>query len=388
MKRKIFGLILIAFIITGLVGCSPKSYTQNADELTVPVALESISSNVSGAKILAVGDIMFHMPQINAAKTKDGYDFYPPFKYVKKYIEEADIAIANFETVTAGKESGFSGFPKFNSPVETILGLKDAGFDILSTANNHTLDRKKDGIIKTIDAIEGYGLKNIGTYKEISRPFLIQEVNGIKIGFIAYTASVNGQDSLLPNGDSFMVNRIDEDLILSDIDRLKIEGVDVIVASMHWGFEYYKDPTAYQMELGEKMIDWGVNVVLGSHPHIIQKSEIINKEGKDNLIVYSMGNFFSNQRYETMGNPLTEDGVMVQIEIEKNHETNDTIIKNINFIPTWIHRYRNSAGIQYDILPIEEVLVDDSQSELTEKVITRIKKSANDTITTLHSESN
>jgi poly-gamma-glutamate synthesis protein (capsule biosynthesis protein) len=89
-----------------------------------------------------------------------------------------------------------------------------------------------------------------------------------------------------------------------------------------------------------------------------------------------------------MGNPLTEDGVMVQIEIEKNHETNDTIIKNINFIPTWIHRYRNSAGIQYDILPIEEVLVDDSQSELTEKVITRIKKSANDTITTLHSESN
>ena len=388
MKRKIFGLILIAFIITGLVGCSPKSYTQNADELTVPVALESISSNVSSAKILAVGDIMFHMPQINAAKTKDGYDFYPPFKHVKKYIEEADIAIANFETVTAGKESGFSGFPKFNSPVETILGLKDAGFDILSTANNHTLDRKKDGIIKTIDAIEGYGLKNIGTYKEISRPLLIQEVNGIKIGFIAYTASVNGQDSLLPNGDSFMVNRIDEDLILSDIDKLKIEGVDVIVASMHWGFEYYKDPTAYQMELGEKMIDWGVNVVLGSHPHIIQKSEIINKEGKDNLIVYSMGNFFSNQRYETMGNPLTEDGVMVQIEIEKNHETNDTIIKNINFIPTWIHRYRNSAGIQYDILPIEEVLVDDSQSELTEKVITRIKKSANDTITTLHSESN
>lgn len=410
MKRKLFILISITCLIMGLSSCSTESlvfniidenihdvdkyqYEEDIENISVPhmetKTEEASEPLVSEAKLLAVGDIMFHMPQINSAKTENGFDFTPPFKYVKKYIEDADIAIANFETVTAGETLGFSGYPRFNSPKETILGLKSVGFDILSTVNNHSLDKNKEGIIGTINAIEEYGLKNIGTYKDSSRQVHIHEVNGIKIGFIAYTSSLNGLDSLLSKEEHFMLNRIDEQLILSDINRLKTERADIIVGFMHWGYEYFKEPTAYQVELGRKMVDWGVNIVLGSHPHIIQKSEIINKNGKDNLIVYSMGNFLSNQRYETMGNPYTEDGLMVEITLEKNLENNDISIKDINYIPTWIHRYKAENRIQYDILPIEEVIENGGiDNNLPTQIISRLEKSLMDTMTTLNGQSN
>src|SRR5690554_191707 len=182
---------------------------EEADEIIVEIVEEPKISNI---KLLAVGDIMFHSPQFKAAYNNESstYDFIPTFKHVKKYIESSDIAIGNFETVTAGEEVGFSGFPRFNAPKETLKALSEVGFNILSTANNHAIDKGRDGLIRTIDYINEYGMKNIGTYKERENNILIEEVEDIRIGFLSYTYGLNGLDSLLTKEElTYMVNLID-----------------------------------------------------------------------------------------------------------------------------------------------------------------------------------
>ncbi|MBU5438547.1 CapA family protein [Tissierella sp. MSJ-40] len=338
---------------------------------------------ISNITLLSVGDIMFHSPQFKAAydSTRGVYDFTPTFKYVKKYISGADIALGNFETVTAGKEVGFKGYPNFNSPRETLYALKDTGFDILSTANNHSLDQGKNGLISTIDAIEEYGLKNIGTYKEPNTPILVEEVEGIKLGFLCYTYGMNGMDFTLTEQElSYMINKIDENKIKEDIESVKSLGVDVIVVFIHWGNEYQREPSTYQMDLGRKMVEWGANIILGSHPHVIQKTEIISYNGKDNFIIYSMGNFLSNQRKETMDNVYTEDGIMVQLELEKDFSKAETTIKNITYIPTWVHKYRKNNQLFYEILPIQELLQGGLEVPVTKEVLGRIERSYKDTM--------
>lgn len=396
MKKIVILLIIVSFIFGGVYLISNNFLVykevsgdigeaigeKEADTPEQEVQKESSIKNIS---ILSVGDIMFHMPQIISAKLDDGtYDFNPPFQYVRKYIEEADIAIANFETVTAGNDTKFSGFPRFNSPVETVAALKETGFDILSTANNHSLDRGKNGIISTIENIESNGLKNIGTYKENNKNLLIEDVEGIKIGLLSYTFGINGLDGLLTSDElEYMIDTIDEKVIEEDIRNLKEAQVDLILAYIHWGNEYQNQPHIYQETLGKKMIEWGANIIQGSHPHVIQRSEIVEFEGKDNYIIYSMGNFYSNQRYETMGNSYTEDGVMVKLIIEKDFSTNKSIIKDVIHIPTWVYRYKENNQIKYRVLPIEEILDGSLILELPDTVIVRINKSYTDTMNTL-----
>lgn len=342
---------------------------------------------VSNVKLISVGDIMFHMPQVKASYLGNGnYDFTDSFSYVKKHISDADIAIANFETVTAGNDKKFSGFPQFNSPKETLLGLKESGFDIISTANNHSLDQGKNGIINTIKYAKEFGLKNIGTYEEPQKEYLIEEKNGIKLGFLSYTYGVNGLEFYLSDEElSYMINRIDEDKIKKDIETLDNK-VDVVVVSVHWGTEYQREANDFQIDLGHKMVEWGANIILGSHPHVLQKSEMIKKDGQDNFIIYSMGNFFSNQRKETMGNSFTEDGIMVSINIEKDITNDKTIIKEVEFLPTWIDKYIEEGKEKFRILPTRDVLDGNLEIKLSDSVKNRIKKSQDDSLKTLNQE--
>lgn len=316
----------------------------------------------TSATILAVGDVMFHIPQIKAAYKSDTktYDFSDVFKYVKKYIESADIAIANFESVTYGNEKEFSGYPRFNAPTETLLALKEVGFDILNTGNNHAIDQGKQGIINTIDYIQQYGMKSIGTYKSLEENILMEEINEIKIAFLSYCYGYNGLENLLTEEErAYMVSKIDEHKIKDDIERAKSMEADIITVIIHWGNEYERTPNSYQMELGRKMVEWGANIVLGSHPHVIQKSEIIEYEGKNNFVIYSMGNFLSNQRESTMGNKYTEDGIIVKIHVEKDFSKNDTVIKDVEYIPTWVRRYEQNNKRKFEIIPLEEFLNND-----------------------------
>lgn len=400
MKKIIVILIMVILLLLPLLGYTIyKDFYNSSTDVIIDIPEKDIDegevegpeieeieeveeAKTSNIKLLAVGDIMFHSPQFKAAydKESNSYDFKPSFQYIKKYVEEADLAIGNLETVTAGEEVGYSGFPRFNSPKETILALKETGFDILSTANNHSLDQGKKGIINTIDAINEYGMKNMGTYKEVGDNILIEELEGIEIGFLSYTYGLNGLDSLLTREElSYMINLIDEEVIRKDIEDLRGQ-VDLLVVSIHWGHEYHREPSAYQIELGEKMVNWGANIILGSHPHVIQKSQIIEANGRDNFIIYSLGNFLSNQRGETMGNPYTEDGLILILEIEKNLSSGETIIKNIEYIPTWVHKYWDSNKMNFEILPVSPSLEGNSNGILTEGQKTRMEKSFRDTM--------
>lgn len=348
---------------------------------------DPIEPEIINIKLLSVGDIMFHMPQVKASYLGDGnYDFRDNFKYIKSHISGADIAIANFEAVTAGNDKKFSGFPQFNSPKETLFALKETGFDILSTANNHSLDGGKGGILNTLKFIEEYGLKSVGTYKDENKEFLIEEKDGVKLGFLSYTYGLNGLEFYLSEEElSYMINLIDEEKVKGDIEKIK-EQVDMVVVSVHWGIEYQRRPNDIQIELGRKMVDWGANIVLGSHPHVLQKSEIIKKDGKDNFIIYSMGNFFSNQRKESMGNEFTEDGVMVEIDIEKDITNDKTVIKGVEFLPTWIYKYNENGKENFRILSTKDVLEEKIEINLHDSIKSRIKKSQENSMETLNYE--
>lgn len=397
LKRKSFGKLLVLLI--GVLVFSSFYYFKSNDLINFKKTTieeqeamenkdEEVENDVvektTSATILAAGDIMFHSPQIKAAYDNKNniYDFTNNFKYVKKHIESADLSLCNFETVTAGDEIEPSGYPMFNSPKETLVAIKESGFNILSTVNNHSLDQGKKGVINTIDAIEEQGMKNVGTYKEANNEILIEKVNEIDLAILAYSYGYNGMDHTLTEEEqSYMVNTIDEDKIKEDIEKAKELDADMIVVFIHWGDEYQREPSEIQMQLGRNMVEWGANIIFGSHPHVIQKSEIINYNDRDNFIVYSMGNFISNQREEILNNKHTEDGLMVEIEIEKDHAKEKTIIKDVKYIPTWVRKYNDSQGLQYEILPVDDFLEhEELKSKLDYREKTRIQESLKDTM--------
>lgn len=396
-KRLTLGIIIILFFVSLLSAgyLSDKFSSRLENDLyakefgsenieIISEEEEEIPPNIE-VTIVAAGDIMFHSPQIRGAynsATKE-YDFNFSFQHIKKYIEDADLAIGNFETVTAGEEYGYRGYPMFNSPKSTITALKETGFDILSTANNHSLDKGKKGITNTIDNISEHGLKNVGTYKEPTDEILIQDINGIKAAILSYTYGCNGLEGLLtPVELSYMINIINEDRIKNDIIKSNEQGVDATIVFIHWGNEYQREPSEYQIDLANKMIDWGADIILGSHPHVIQRSELIEHNGENKFIIYSMGNFISNQRRETLsvGNrKYTEDGIIVKLTLEKDFSLGKTTIKDIDYIPTWVYRY-SEAGVQkHVILPTTEYLEQDNNS-LSKEVINKIEESYNNTI--------
>ena len=336
--------------------------------------------------IVAVGDIMFHMPQINGARLSNGgFDFSPSFKYIKSDIESADFAIANLETVIGGNEKGFKGFPRFNSPVESLDALKIAGFDILITANNHSLDGGKNGIINTINEIEKRDLLHLGTSKEERKPYIIIEKEGLRIGLLSYTYGLNGLDSLLSREDkSRMINLIDEEVIKKDIENIKSENVDFIISYMHWGNEYHKEPSEPQKKLARTLANSGVDLILGSHPHVIQMSDKLISGPSSTYVVYSMGNFISNQSYQTMGVSSTEDGLIFKGKITKDNQTLITKLEEVSYEPTWVYRELKNKRYAHYIIPVEKALKGELDIEFTQKTIERLEKSKSDTLNILN----
>ncbi len=357
---------------------TPKDDEENREEV------DKVIDKKTTATILATGDIMFHSPQIKAAynPATDSYDFNGSFKHVKKYIESADLSLGNFETVTAGPEVGFVGYPNFNSPAETLDAIKNAGYNILTTANNHCLDQRKEGLISTIEAIEAHGMKNVGTYKDPNSSLLIENVNDISMAILSYTYGCNGMEHTLdPEELNYMVNLIDEDKIKEDIEKAKGEDVDLIIVFIHWGNEYQQEPSQEQIDLGNKMADWGVDIILGSHPHVIQSSDIITKNGRETFVIYSMGNFLSNQRRESIDNKYTEDGVIVKLQVEKDFKDKETKIKEIQYIPTWVNKYTANGKIKYEIIPTEEVLKgQETYDTITKEAFLKIEDSFSNTM--------
>jgi len=351
---------------------------------------EEIVEKTKSVKISAVGDIMFHMSQISGGydESTDTYDYKAFFEDIKPFIEEADIAFANFEGTTAGLEDGnvYKAWPVFNVPDETLDALKYSGFDVLSTINNHSIDMGKQGIIRTIEQIGQRDMLHVGTRTspEEDRVLMLEE-NDIKIAVIAYTYGCNGLEQYLTEDElDYMVNIIDENKINQDIEYSKDNDADIIIAFMHWGGEYQRDPSVQQRNLADMMLNNGVDIILGSHPHVIQDSKTLEVDGEKKFIAYSMGNFISNQRYETLAHEYpnlnmyyTEDGVVVNIEIEKDLQKNQTVIKNVDFTPTWVNRVKVNGKYDYDVLPIENYL---ENNDVSEELKLRMENSYNNTM--------
>ncbi|MDU7140749.1 MAG: CapA family protein [Finegoldia magna] len=319
------------------------------------------------------GDYMNHITQIRQAKATN-YDFTDSFAVIKDIVGKSDLSIVNLETTIAQNPSDMSGYPEFATHENVIKALKDTGFDVISTANNHAYDRRSKGIDHTIDTIEKYGLKRTGTFKENeSTNPLIVDVKGIKVGFFSYSEMLNGYEKLMFNsGRDTAVNLIDMDKIKKDVDYLKKNHVDVIMCYMHWGEEYSDYPNEYQKTTFKKLSDMGVDLVIGSHPHTIQKSEVIENNGKKSYCVYSLGNLVSDQR-ESYGQSYgVEIGVYSDIKIEKIGDK--TTVKSFENKPYYVDKYTDSVTTRYVVVPVKQVLNSEINYPRKDKIISKLNR--------------
>lgn len=404
---KKFCLFLVIIMIIPLAACGNiENATISAYEENI-IEIENEQAHLPPIEITlaAVGDIMVHGPQLQAQYDPNTgeYDFTNNFKHVEDYLHEADLAICNLETTLAGHERGYSSYPRFNTPDALADALKQAGFHLISTANNHTLDTGIKGMLRTIDALQDRGLEVIGTRKgENIENYIIKDVKGINIGLTAYTYEspmLGDQRSL--NGlpipqesrnliNSFSYEKLDEDLINLEatLDKMKDAGAELIVLCIHWGEEYQRPVNDYQRYIAQRLGNYGVDIILGSHPHVLQPIELIETSGEQGktVVAYSMGNFLSNQRYEILKNRYTEDGIIVNIKIKKNLQKKALAIDQVTYVPTWVNRYHFNGKVVYEILPVVDVLANEEYYNLMDsQTLWRIENSKNNTLELIES---
>ncbi len=247
-------------------------------------------------RLTFVGDAMQHGPQIRAARTTDGtYDYSACFTHLAGDIADADFAVVNLECPLGGKP--YSGYPNFSAPDEFATALRDAGFDFFATANNHCLDRRDAGLKRTIRRLDELKMPHAGTYlnaaaRDTLCPQMV-DVDGIRMAMMSYTYGTNG----IGVQGKVVVDYINRDRIAADIARARQLQADVICVCMHWGIEYKMLPVEAQRSLADFLVEQGVDLIIGSHPHVVEPMEIrhSDKWNKDVLVVYSLGNFISNQ---------------------------------------------------------------------------------------------
>lgn len=247
------------------------------------------------ASIIMAGDALIHASVYAAAYSNGVYDFKPMFEHIKPIIKKYDLAYYNQETVLGGTSLGLSTYPQFNSPQEVGEALVDAGFNLVSLANNHTLDNLYIKGTKPLENSHEFWSKQKDVYStgaflsaEEREKEIIKEVNGISYAFLSYTTSTNGIP--IPSGKDYLVNVYSEEKAKKDILKYR-DKVDVIIVAMHWGEEYVTNPVASQKNIAKFLADQGVNIVIGTHPHVIQPITYIG----DTLVVYSLGNLISSQ---------------------------------------------------------------------------------------------
>ena len=298
--------------------------------------------------LLFVGDLMQHDAQIKAARTPNGYDYSDCFKHVSSEIGKADIAVANLEVTLGGKP--YRGYPSFSAPDEFLYAVKNAGFDVLLTANNHCLDRGKRGLERTAQVLDSLQIPFLGTYRtpeeRIKRYPLLIEKNGFRLALLAYTYDTNG---LRPSEPNF-VNYIDREQMKEDILAARRLRPDAIIACMHWGLEYHSLLNAAQKELADWLISQGVDHVIGSHPHVVQPMEVRPdiKTPAKHLVVYSLGNFISNMSKEN-----TDGGAMVQMVLSK--KAGITRLEDCSYSLVWTSRPLLSKKKNFMLYPASHI---------------------------------
>ncbi|WP_243291810.1 CapA family protein [Bacillus sp. FJAT-47783] len=338
----LIGIILVLGLLTfqSSKGSRLSSNNESKDH-SLRVSAASLKEFHSTISIAAIGDLLIHRPVYEDAKKQDGvYDFSPMLTNVKDTLRQADFTMANQESIIGGTEIGLSTYPSFNSPFEVADNFQDAGVDLMTMANNHTLDRGETAIQNAIAHYEKIGMHYVGSYKDMkdAETLRIINVKGMNLGFLSYTYGTNGIP--VPKGKPHLVSLIDKEKIKKDLERLKNK-VDVVIVNMHWGLEYQSYPSTEQKELAQFIANEGAHVIIGHHPHVLQPMEWIEQENGDkSIVVYSLGNFLSAQK----GNGKDIGGIF-QLQIDKKTDGNVTAIslRNPKVIPTFVssHGSRN-----------------------------------------------
>jgi poly-gamma-glutamate synthesis protein (capsule biosynthesis protein) len=313
------------FFVFAVFGCSElSSRNSNLSKQQKELGYDTVS-------LAIVGDLMCHSQQFEQAKKDDGYDFKPTFASVKKYLESADFTFGNLETVTAGSDLKFTGYPMFNTPVEYLDAAKAAGFDVLTNANNHSLDRGFNGIEKTIEELNKRSILHTGTARTLNErnsPLIISKGN-TKLGVLAYTYGTNGIK--IPEGKEFCVNLIDTLQIKKDISKAKLAGANAVLVFLHWGIEYQRFGNETQKMLEDFIHKNGALLVLGSHPHVLQPTSVNESNLKSGFTIFSLGNFISGQRKQ-----FTDCGIILRLKLIKNLNTEEVSILNVDYVPTYV----------------------------------------------------
>lgn len=326
--------------------------------------------DTTSVSLLFVGDVMQHDSQITAAynPVSKEYDYSACFQYIKPIIQSADIAFANLEVTLAGPP--FKGYPQFSAPDELAKELKNTGFDVLVTANNHSLDRRKKGLERTIDVLDNLEVLHTGTFKDsTSRALqypLVFEKNGFRFSLLNYTYGTNGIPVTKPN----IINLIDTLQIKKDLAKAKQQQTDVTIVFMHWGTEYQDIPNRSQKGIATLCLENGATLVIGSHPHVLQPMDW--DKAQNTLVAYSLGNFVSGQQSR-----YRDGGAMLWVELEKlkvSDSSSIVNIKNAAYELEWVYR-NNEVPKKYFILPVKEFEEDTLQlTNKTSKDMFRIFK--------------
>ena len=384
MKKRLLALALLLL----LTGCGSAPSTQ-ADASEPPEASEPVVQPNIVSTLAVCGDAMSHMPQTRDAYDSQAgaYDYKPMIRFAKPWIEQADYAVVNLETTFAGGPD-YSGFPAFNTPDTLGDALKDAGFDLVSTANNHCLDRGYDGMVRTLDVLDNLGLAHVGTYRSAEERAAqngvhVADVGGIKVAFLSYTYGTNGIPLSKSHPDTVNILHtdymseaqvLDTARIADDLAAAEALSPDLIAVIVHWGVEYQTTQNEHQEEIADFLFDHGADVILGSHPHVLQPMEtrtLTDRDGTTHtgFVCWSLGNFISSQNDE-----YTDTTVVLNLELTKNPNTGATDVTKVGYVPLYmLDREQEVDGERFTLLDahrgIEEYASGDSSyiSASTEK---------------------
>lgn len=381
---------------------SPIVSMQDVDPNPKPVYIDpSQLVEVARADITVVGDLMLHLPIVRSGEISGGYDFDSIFTYVTPYISAADYAVANLETTLAGTDGKeYTGFPNFNSPDQIARSAKNTGFDMLLTGNNHCYDYGTAGLSRTLTTLNSYMLDTLGTVENSAEPrHVVRNLSGIKVGMACYTfADIDENGNVTINGlttDSAakgLINAFDYDKLSQfytevegEIASMRANGADTVILYIHWGDDYTTNISENQKAIAQKLCDLGVDVIAGSHPHVIQPIDLLTSSvdpAHKTICFYSMGNFLSNQRADNIGLTTghSEDGVLFTFALTKYND-GSVRVSTINLLPTWVLVQGSDENRDFYILPLNQTVTDwQSAYNLSEEQLSGAKNSYNRTM--------
>ena len=315
--------------------------------------------------INCVGDIMMHSTQADSMHDSSGeINLETYFSYVKPIVEKADLSLCNIESPFAGPP--YLGYPVFSVPDELAVIIKEAGFDVGITANNHMLDQGFEGLIMTVDAIKNAGLEVAGSRKDpAEKNYIVMDVKGIKVGVVAYTYETSMLDGSRTMNGTYMSdeakthlnsyipgNAEDEAQITKSIADARADGAQVVVCYLHWGEEYQRQENSSQRATAQVAADGGADIIFGSHPHVPQPMELLKSGEREVPVFWSMGNYISNQRAETLDNKYTEQGIIANVDLTYDPVQAKITELIMSYTPLWVDKYHDGYRHIYAVVPL------------------------------------